>query len=306
MEIGFLTNSLAHYLKTYGELAEWAVAHGFRSLEVGPTVKLDEKEYEKAAAKHGVKIEAFIYCRNILAQDAAEADGYKAFLMERIKLAGKIGVPKVICTTGITPQSSDVKCASNFAPEASIPAVKEALSPFMEEAVKQGVKLCFENCPMMGGIVHSPYMWDLVFDALDCDQAGLAYDPSHLYWQMMDPYEAIKAAGKRIFHVHAKDASIDRAALGRVGILHSFSYTAQIDESGLALPHGNRKPLWWHYRLPGLGELNWPRIFMHLHDVGYTGFVSIEHEDPVWSGSEDNVKTGILNARDFLQKVYAP
>ena len=50
---------------------------------------------------------------------------------------------------------------------------------------------------------------------------------------------------------------------------------------------------WWRYRMPGLGSINWGRFVSTLQESGYNYVLSIEHEDPVWEGSEEKVKTGL-------------
>ena len=39
-------------------------------------------------------------------------------------------------------------------------------------------------------------------------EIGANFDPSHLFWQQIDPVIAIKHIGKAIFHFHAKDSQI--------------------------------------------------------------------------------------------------
>ena len=59
--------------------------------------------------------------------------------------------------------------------------------------------------------------------------------------------------------------------------------------------------IWYRYRLPGFGTLDWRRIISELQIVGYDGTISIEHEDPVWCGSLDKIKTGMLKSQDYLR-----
>jgi len=98
---------------------------------------------------------------------------------------------------------------------------KEALTVWPDiiaHARDNGVKLAFENCPMIfsydewpGGhnIAYSPYTWRRIFDTWGND-IGLNFDPSHLVWQMIDQARFIREFGARIVHVHAKDLMIDR------------------------------------------------------------------------------------------------
>ena len=54
-------------------------------------------------------------------------------------------------------------------------------------------------------------------------------------------------------------------------------------------------------RLPGLGEVSWPRFVAALSAAGYDGVISIEHEDRRFEGDEDLVKRGFLLARNVLR-----
>ena len=44
---------------------------------------------------------------------------------------------------------------------------------------------------------------------------------------------------------------------------------------------------------PGLGEVDWRGVVDALYEGGFTGAVSVEHEDPLWGGTEAKVKTGL-------------
>ena len=148
-------------------------------------------------------------------------------------------------------------------------------------AKELGVKVALENCPAIGNVACSPAMWRKTFSALP--DLALAYDPSHLVWQFIDPYIALREFGERVVHVHAKDTEILPDVLQEVGI----------EGSG-----------WWRYRMPGWGSVNWTRIVSQLMEAGYDGYVSIEHEDPVWEGSEDKVSHALNLGRGFLNAIW--
>jgi len=114
-------------------------------------------------------------------------------------------------------------------------------------------------------------------------ELGLAYDPSHLVWQFIDPYLPLREFGHKVMHVHAKDTQILRDTLQDVGI----------EGQG-----------WWRYRVPGWGEMNWTRIISDLSESGYDGVISLEHEDPVWAGSEEKVTHALRLGRDFLRSIW--
>ena len=171
-------------------------------------------------------------------------------------------------------------------PAQSLDRVVDLFGPLVELAEKNNVRLCFENCPLMGNIAISPVMWKKLFERLPSDHLGLAYDPSHLVWEMIDPYTPLLEFKDKIFHVHAKDTAIDRVKLARTGILTDFS--------------------WWSYRIPGRGELDWRQLLGQLTAEGYDGTLSLEHEDAAYEGSVEAVENGLLDGKAWLEKCMAP
>jgi sugar phosphate isomerase/epimerase len=288
MKIGFLTNSLvSEGLRDIEAMAAWAVRNGFENLEVGPKLPLNESAFKKVMNKGEIIISALTYCRNFLSEDEQEARTHRSELLYRIETAGRLGIPVVVTSTGISSKLGagriDGYEAIRSKPIQSLEAVVDWLSEVIQTADKAGVKVALENCPLMGNMAISPDLWKKLFNEINHPALGIAYDPSHLTWQMIDPYIPLKEFADRIFHIHAKDTEIQEEVLRRTGILTDFS--------------------WWRYRLPGLGQLNWTRFISILHEIGYKGSLSIEHEDPVWSGSIDLTKQGLLLSKDFLEQI---
>lgn len=93
---------------------------------------------------------------------------------------------------------------------------------------------------------------------------GFNFDPSHLYWQMVNPVCFLKEFSCRIFHVHMKDAALQLN--GRTGILSSH----------LNFGHTDRG---WDFRSLGHGNINFEEIIRTLNQIGYNGPLSVEWED---------------------------
>jgi len=106
---------------------------------------------------------------------------------------------------------------------------------------------------------------------------GANFDPSHLWWQGIDPIAAARELGMAgaLFHVHAKDTRIDPYNSGRNGNLDTKSYGEIINRS-------------WVFRSVGYGHtLGWWKDFCsNLRMVGYDHVLSIEHEDGLMSPME--------------------
>jgi sugar phosphate isomerase/epimerase len=153
-----------------------------------------------------------------------------------------------------------------------------------------GRKITIENCPMIfsrdewpagHNIAWSPYIWRRILEQWG-GTIGLNYDPSHLVWLMIDHSRFIKEFGPHIFHVQAKDLTIDRDGLYERGTL----------SSGIG---------WQVARLPGLGDVDWARFHADLYRAGDDGDIIIEHEDRGFEKTDELIKRGFLLARDVLR-----
>jgi sugar phosphate isomerase/epimerase len=157
-------------------------------------------------------------------------------------------------------------------------------TPLADYAGERGVRIAFETAPRGGGegnIAHSPALWDIIFSEVPSPALGLSFDPGHLVWlQIPDIPGVIRAYGDRIYHVDGKDAEILPAVLAKQGVT------------------GNS---WWRYRLPGQGQADWSAMLSALRDVGYTGGLSIENEDPLCPGLE-----GAAWAAAYLRRCLLP
>lgn len=285
MKIGFNTNSLmATKQMDLLSIADWAWENGFDTLEVGPSVPLEEEKFERVLSEGKVGISNLLYCRNYLGR---EAQYHRDQLYKRIDFAKKMGIKMVVTSTGIDREWDD-KTDTNECdrvrrrPIRSMDAIQEFFTQVLEYADKADIDIAFELCPLMGNTAISPYLLQELFKRLPSERLGIAYDPSHLVWEMIDAYEFIGEFGDKIKLVHGKDAEILPEVLRTHGILSDFD--------------------WWRYRLPGLGTLNWNKIVSRLFEAGYDGIISIEHEDPVWEGTVEKIKKGILIGKNTIVK----
>lgn len=93
---------------------------------------------------------------------------------------------------------------------------------------------------------------------------GFNFDPSHFYWQFVDPEKFIDAFPDRIFHCHVKDAV--RRLDGSRSVLGGHLSFGDPDRG-------------WDFRSPGRGGVNFEEIVRALNRARYTGPLSVEWED---------------------------
>src|SRR5262249_45722978 len=121
------------------------------------------------------------------------------------------------------------------------------------------------------------------------DNIGINLDPSHFFWQGIDPVEAARVLGDAgaIYHLHAKDTAIDAHNTRINGVLDTKSY-------------GDLNRRSWVFRTCGYGHGDefWKPFVSMLRCKGYDGVLSIEHEDSYFSGPE-----GLAKAVGYLQGI---
>ena len=300
MKLGILTAPFPE--QSLGDVADWAKGAGFEALEIacwprasGPTRRyagtshidvahlsaVQAKDLTAELGSKGITISALGYYPNPLHPDAAHRESVVGHLKQVITAAGLMGVGLVNTFCG---GDASKTVDDNWA------AAEKLWPEIIAHAKDKGVRLAFENCPMIfsndewpGGhnIAYSPRIWRRILDTFD-GYIGMNYDPSHLVWQMIDQARFIREFGPHMLHVHAKDLMIDRDGLYERGIM----------SVGMG---------WQIPRMPGLGEVNWGAFFSGLYQVGYDGPVIIEHEDRRFEGTDDKIKRGFLIARDVLK-----
>ena len=306
MKLGYLTACLPK--SNLGDHVSWAADHGFSALEVGCWPSIPGRDWsgctiEVAALdrngaecikelfrRKGLVISSLAFYENNLDQSGEQRAFNHAHLKKVIDAAALLGVDLVGTFVGRDLGKSV---------EANLEEFGRVFPELVGYAEGHGVRLMVENCPMEGwhpeggpgNCAYSPELWREMFRLVPNAGFGLNYDPSHLVWLGIDYLEPIREFRQRIFHVHAKDAEILLADRNRYGVYGRQLGRNQVWENGG----------WWRYRMPGFGAVDWRRFISTLGEQGYDGVISIEHEDPIWAGSEERILKGLELGLSYLQ-----
>jgi sugar phosphate isomerase/epimerase len=221
------------------------------------------------------------------------AESHHAVQQKTIELAQKLGVERVNTFSGCPGDSPQAKYPNWVTcpwPDDFDKILKwqweTQVIPYWKSqagfAKDHGVKICFEMHP--GFVVYNPETLLKLRDACG-DALGANFDPSHLFWQGIDPVYAIRKLGDAIYHFHAKDCKIDPINTTVNGVLDTKSYGDEINRS-------------WIFRTVGYGHdaQTWKDIVSNLRMVGYDWVLSIEHEDSLMPQTE-----GFEKAVSFLK-----
>jgi sugar phosphate isomerase/epimerase len=255
------------------------------------------KEFQAAIAESGLEISSLSCHGNPIHPDAAFAQEHHAVFQATVKLAAKIGVEVVTTFSGCPGDGSAGAKYPNWVTcpwppdflkileyqwnEVAIPYWKEQTKFAADHGVR---KIALEAHP--GFIVYNPETMLRLRDATS-EVLGSNFDPSHFFWQGIDPVKAVRKLAGAIHHVHAKDTGLYPVNADYDGYLDTKPYSEEAKRA-------------WIFRTVGYGhgEEFWTDFVSTLRMVGYDGTFSMEHEDSLMSASE-----GLRKGVEFLHKV---
>ncbi|MGH9608123.1 MAG: sugar phosphate isomerase/epimerase family protein [Bryobacteraceae bacterium] len=277
---------------------EWAHAQGFTNMILGPDRRTvlqpqsitDEQiqEMRSVLDKNHMHVSALQVSGNHIDPDPEKRAKMNAYIVKVIETCGKLGVPYIGTQSGKDPSKPFLQ---------QVDEVKRVYTEkYFPACEKNHVRILWEPYPEAPNLATSPVGFSALFKAFgDSPYVGLQYDPSHLVRQFMEPIECEREFVDKIYDVHLKDTQI------MWDILHA----------------GGIKPVnhahWWRYRIPGMGQIVWRDFFSVLQNVGYSGSMSIEHEDPLY-GDRDNpgpdfsdvYREGFVMAKRYLNQYVPP
>lgn len=279
---------------------------GVDSMEIGAggypgKAHLDPKDYlgkpekiqelKDLLKKHEMKICTVACHGNPVHPNKEIARQFHNEFVDAMAIAVELGVDTVIGFSGCPGDCEDSK-NPNWVTCAWPPEYQEILDwqwnevliPYWKEtaalAQRMGIKkIAFEMHP--GFCVYNPATLLKLREAVG-PIIGANLDPSHLFWQGIDPCAAIRELEGAIYHFHAKDTKIDPYNCARNGVLDTGNYGDILKRS-------------WVFRTVGYGHDRqmWNDIISTLKATGYEGPISIEHED------------GLMSPKEGLEKAVA-
>lgn len=255
------------------------------------------KEFKHAVESRGLMISALSCHGNPLHPQKELARKDHEDFVNSVKLAQKLGVSVVNTFSGCPGDHEDAKYPNwpvapwpNDFQEILTWQWENKVIPYWKEwgafAAQHDVKIGLE---LHGGFsVHTPATLLRLREAAG-EVIGANLDPSHMWWQGIDPVQAIHILGRQgaIHHFHAKDTVIDPINVNMHGLTDMQSYGNMLDRA-------------WQFRSVGYGHdlKTWADIMSALRLVGYDYVVSIEHEDGLMS-----IEEGFSKAVDNLRQV---
>ena len=314
MRIGVFSDSLAKLDRR--QMFAWCAERGVADVELGvgawgpwPRPHLDlatigtEAERDRLAGElkeHGLRLAAVNAAGNLLHPDPARRADAQARFRAAVDLAVAFGVRRVVtmsgCPAGPGGGSLGVfPCWATSADDEKLFAwqLEHELGPFWRATsdwlakVAPEVMVCLEMHP--GVTIFNAAGFEALLPYVG-PNIGLNLDPSHFWWQGIDPASVVEAFGDRIGWMHGKDTILYPERIRRHGVLH---FTPPSDPA--------KAP--WHFAPVGDGHdtATWTQLLAKVRAAGYDDVISIEHEDPRYDGEE-----GTERSLRGLRRALAP
>jgi sugar phosphate isomerase/epimerase len=297
VEIGLYTDSLSGL--PFAQMLDVAADAGVTAIEIATggqssAPHLDLAELLGSAAARGRFLDAFasrglrIAALNCSAwpMHPVVGEAHSRLIDRTLQLASALGVPKIVSMSGC-PGDGRGATTINWV---WYPWPDDAVA-FQRRSWDEGVALWTDKVRLARELGISQIAFELhplhlvynvptalAFRAAVGDEIGVNLDPSHLFWQQMDPLAAIRALGTAVYHVHMKDTEIVPEQVALAGVLDDRSFATPAERAWVFRTIGRVHPAAY-----------WREFADTLLEVGYDGPLSIEQEDP-YASQEDGVR----------------
>lgn len=247
--------------------------------------------FDAAIARRGLTLAAINCSAWPLHPTRGERD--LKLVRDAIRLAGELGVETIVTMSGC-PGDSTVARTPNWIVSPWPPELAEIRERQWRIAIETWSEVAdFAKAHGVHRIAMELHPMQLVYNVPTLQRMrravgpviGANLDPSHLFWQGMDPVRVARTLHAAIYHVHLKDTEIYEAQVALNGVLDPRSWSDPSQRS-------------WSFRTIGHGHPAsfWAEFFDALRVAGYDGVLSIENEDQVLPG-----KDGVVEAMSFLR-----
>ena len=270
-------------------------------------------EYLALFTSEGITLTALNCNGNPLHPDPEVRQKHAQDVREAISLAALLGVKRVVTMSGLPEAHAGGRAPSwtvlpwdSVYLDARDYQWQEVAIPFWRDiqarARDADVKVCIEMHPH--NVVYNPATMERLATEINATHVGAEMDPSHLFWQGIDPVAALDRLGGLVYNAAAKDTRINPAAKVNGVLDDRFGRVAPSEPGAVSL--GGRYTLsrWpqdssWDFVAVGRGHdvAFWGAFLQALRKIDPEMAVNIEHED-----QELDQLEGLRQAADTLLK----
>jgi sugar phosphate isomerase/epimerase len=248
-------------LKILGELGLTGAEINTGGFIAAPHIPIDDilagagarEDYLGRFQQAGITLTGLNVNGNPLNPDPGVGPKHAEDLRRTIEVAAALGVKRVVTMSGL-PAGEPGGTVANWVVNPWDSQYLDILDyqwtevavPFWRDiqarAAAHDVKVCIEMHPH--NLVFNPPTLQRLVEQTNATHIGAEMDPSHLFWQGMDPVEAVRHLGGLVFHAAAKDTRINDANVKRFGVLDDRFDRTPADANPLNLGGRNTVNQW--------------------------------------------------------------
>jgi sugar phosphate isomerase/epimerase len=231
-------------------------------------------QIKKLSEDLGVKIACLNLDYCLYPLDKKSAKSFQEMMSNVAQVASHLGCNKISML--IAPGAEDTW----------LDATSDHLLQLQKTISKNGVKLLLRMATapqnrgrsLKGWSAMEPQDWrDLL--ALPDMGIALSFSPADCVWLGIDYLKILSGLASGIEHIEAHDIEISRSLL---------------NDSGM---YG---PLWWRYRIPGKGQVDWTQMIEALKLYDFQGTLSIHLDDEFVPNDPDSLDEALDSSIKFL------
>lgn len=232
-------------------------------------------------------------------------------LRKAIRLAGLLGVKEIVAMSGTPGTDASARYPTwvvnpwNGIDMEILDYQWSVVVPFFKEidalARDNDVKVCLELHPR--NLVFNVPAFECLVEETGSTNLRVNMDPSHLFWQQMDPIAVTQRLGSLIGHVHAKDTRIFPGVAYRGVLDTDFGHVPADAEGKVPVAYNYWCNTWpedpaWRFVAFGLGHDTeyWTEFLRAIEAADPDMNVNIEHEDAEYG----NVEGLEISAKNLL------
>jgi sugar phosphate isomerase/epimerase len=246
-------------------------------------------------AEVGVELTALNCNGNPLHPDPEVRSKHGQDVIDAIEIAALLGVRRVVTMSGLpgTDPAATLPSWSVLAWESSTLLAmdyqwNEVAIPYWKDiqarAAAADVKVALEMHPH--NLVYNPATMERLATEINATHVGAEMDPSHLFWQGIDPVLAVRSLGDLVYNAAAKDTRINAAAKINGVLDNRHGYVDPSEDGALLLGGKYTLSRWpenpsWDFVAVGRGHdvEYWAEFLRALAEIDPDMAVNIEHED---------------------------
>ncbi|MDF2959942.1 MAG: hypothetical protein K0S39_1677 [Paenibacillus sp.] len=245
----------------------YASRHGLQSIQINAVHEDEVAILQEQMDRTGITISSVgAMSRKMLGPDLLQAMTDQEMVKRQIHMASRLGIPLVSQFAGNDPGKSFNE---------NIEIFTKVFTPLVRLAEEKGVKLVFENCPLIEepsftvqNLAYSPAAWDAMFEAIPSPALGLEFDTGHPPILGIDIQRCISEYKDKIYHIHIKDCRILPEGEYKYGRIGSNYY---------------------QYEIPGRGDVNFHELIAALQKIGYAGDVTLDLRPTTFEAIEQSI-----------------